>query len=175
METSYITLTEFSSAIRRTRASAICLLLCTLGLGPSASAQQAALAMNPKEARLHKLFNPLHGAYPASGVARDSASDQEAASTTNTHEVVLHHFLSPPHGAYPALGVIRDLEGNLYGTTNGSYSDIGGGGTHDAGVVFKIDPSGNQTVLHSFTGGADGSYPEWSHPRRGRQPLRGHQ
>ena len=115
--------------------------------------------MNPKETKLPKLFNPLHGAYPASGVARDSASDQEAASTTNTHEVVLHHFLSPPHGAYPALGVIRDLEGNLYGTTNGSYSDIGGGGTHDAGVVFKIDPSGNQTVLHSFTGGADGSSP----------------
>jgi uncharacterized repeat protein (TIGR03803 family) len=113
--------------------------------------------MNPKEVKLHRLFNPLHGAYPASG--GDSGSAQEAAPAMNTQEVVLHNFVSPPHGAYPATGVIRDLEGNLYGTTNGSYSDIGGGGTHDAGVVFKIDTSGNQTVLHSFTGGADGSSP----------------
>jgi uncharacterized repeat protein (TIGR03803 family) len=159
MATSYIPSTEFSSAIRRTRASAICLFLCTLGLCPSASAQEAGLAMNPKEVKLHKLFNPLHGAYPASGVVRDSVSAQEAAPATNTQEVVLHNFLSPPHGAYPATGVIRDLEGNLYGTTNGSYSDIGGGGTHDAGVVFKIDTSGNQTVLYTFTGAADGSSP----------------
>jgi uncharacterized repeat protein (TIGR03803 family) len=159
MATSYIPSTEFSSAIRRTRASAICLFLCTLGLCPSASAQEAGLAMNPKEVKLHKLFNPLHGAYPASGVVRDSVSAQEAAPATNTQEVVQHNFLSPPHGAYPATGVIRDLEGNLYGTTNGSYSDIGGGGTHDAGVVFKIDTSGNQTVLYTFTGAADGSSP----------------
>jgi uncharacterized repeat protein (TIGR03803 family) len=57
------------------------------------------------------------------------------------------------------VGVIHDPAGNLYGTTNGSYSDIGGGGTNNAGVVFKLDTSGNQTVLYSFTGGADGSSP----------------
>jgi uncharacterized repeat protein (TIGR03803 family) len=55
--------------------------------------------------------------------------------------------------------VVRDLAGNLYGTTNGAYSDIGGGGTHNAGVVFKLDTWGNQTVLYIFTGGADGSSP----------------
>jgi len=55
--------------------------------------------------------------------------------------------------------VIRDPEGNLYGTTNGSYSDVGGGGTNNAGVVFKVDTCGNETVLYSFTGGADGSSP----------------
>jgi uncharacterized repeat protein (TIGR03803 family) len=26
--------------------------------------------------------------------------------------------------------------------------------------VFKLDPSNNETVLHSFTGGTDGSYLE---------------
>jgi uncharacterized repeat protein (TIGR03803 family) len=46
----------------------------------------------------------------------------------------------------------RDSAGNLYGTTSG-------GGASDNGVVFKLDPSGNETVLHSFTGGADGSSP----------------
>ena len=115
--------------------------------------------MNPKEVKQQKLFNPLHVAHPASGVVRDSVSAEEAAPATNSQEVVLHSFSSPPHGAYPATGVIRDLEGNLYGTTNGSYSDIGGGGTHDAGVVFKIDTWGNQRVLYTFTGAADGSSP----------------
>ena len=46
----------------------------------------------------------------------------------------------------------RDPAGNLYGTTNG-------GGPSNAGVVFKLDTSGNETVLHSFTGGADGGSP----------------
>ena len=97
--------------------------------------------MNTKEVKQHKLLNPLQ-LYTPFRVVRDAVSAEEAAPATNAHEVVLHHFASPPHGAYPATGVIRDLEGNLYGTTNGSYSDIGGGGTHDAGVVFKIDTVG---------------------------------
>jgi len=151
--------TNFSSAIRRTRASAVCLFLCTLGLGPLASAQDTARTVNPKEVKLPKLFHPLHGASPASGVVRDFVNAQEAAPATSTHQIVLHNFVSPPHGAYPSTGVIRDPEGNLYGTTNGSYSDIGGGGTHDAGVVFKIDRSGHQMVVYTFTGGTDGGSP----------------
>jgi hypothetical protein len=27
------------------------------------------------------------------------------------------------------------------------------------GTVFKLDAAGNETLLHSFTGGADGAYP----------------
>jgi uncharacterized repeat protein (TIGR03803 family) len=46
---------------------------------------------------------------------------------------------------------VRDKAGNLYGTTTI-------GGTGFAGTVFKIDPSGNETVLHSFSG-ADGETP----------------
>src|SRR5271168_346661 len=88
-----------------------------------------------------------------------SASAQEVAPALNSEEVVLHNFASPPNGAYPANGVILDEQGNLYGTTNGAYSDVPGGGTNNAGVVFKIDPSGKETVLYSFTGGADGGNP----------------
>ena len=62
---------------------------------------------------------------------------------------MLHNFASPPQGAYPANGVIRDEQGNLYGTTNGAYSDVPGGdkqrgrgdGTPYAGVVLR--PNGN--------------------------------
>ena len=34
-----------------------------------------------------------------------------------------------------------------------------GGGTAFAGVAFRVDTSGNETVLHTFTGGADGGTP----------------
>ncbi|MGA2593928.1 MAG: choice-of-anchor tandem repeat GloVer-containing protein [Bryobacteraceae bacterium] len=64
-------------------------------------------------------------------------------------ETVQHSFASPPTGANPQ-GVIRDSAGNLYGT---AYS----GGAAGAGVVFKVDTAGKQTVLHSFGGGTDGA------------------
>jgi uncharacterized repeat protein (TIGR03803 family) len=146
------------SAIRRIGAFVVCLLwlLCQ---GSSAGAQEAAPTLSPKEVMPHSFINPPHDARPARAMIRDRARTREAAPELNTKEVVLHHFSSPRHGAYPAAGVIRDFEGNLYGTTNGSYSDIGGGGTHDAGVVFKIDPWGTETVLYTFKGGADGSSP----------------
>jgi uncharacterized repeat protein (TIGR03803 family) len=67
-------------------------------------------------------------------------------------ETVLHNFPTPPKGAGPNAGVIRDSAGNLYGTTEN-------GGTAGAGVVFKVDTAGRQTVLYSFTGGADGANP----------------
>jgi uncharacterized repeat protein (TIGR03803 family) len=47
--------------------------------------------------------------------------------------------------------VIRDSAGNLYGTT----FDGGLG----AGVVYKVDATGHETVLYSFIGGTDGSKP----------------
>ena len=67
-------------------------------------------------------------------------------------ETVLHAFISPDGGYYPAAGLIRDAAGNLYGTT---YS----GGANGFGTVFKLDSTGHLTVLHPFTGGADGGYP----------------
>ncbi len=136
-----------------------CLFLFNLGLALSASAQQSAPPLKPQDVTRHNFVIPPHGTNPAADVPRFSANAQAAAPAPDPKEVVLHNFVSPPHGAYPAFGVVRDIEGNLYGTTNGAYSDIGGGGTHNAGVVFKVDTSGNETVLYSFTGGNDGSSP----------------
>jgi uncharacterized repeat protein (TIGR03803 family) len=42
--------------------------------------------------------------------------------------------------------------GNLYGTTSGD-------GASGMGVVYKVDKNGNETVLYSFTGRADGGTP----------------
>ena len=51
-----------------------------------------------------------------------------------------------------------DGAGNLYGTTyfGGAYQNCNGDG---CGTVFKLDAAGNETVLHSFTNGADGGFP----------------
>ncbi len=65
---------------------------------------------------------------------------------------VLHSFQYFPHGATPYAPLYLDSSGNLYGTTNG-------GGQYNAGVVFKLEPSGSQTVLYTFSGGTDGGNP----------------
>jgi uncharacterized repeat protein (TIGR03803 family) len=70
---------------------------------------------------------------------------------TTGHATVLHNFTNGPDGGNPYGGVIRDSAGNLYGTASG-------GGALGLGVVFKIDTSGNETVLYNFTG-ADGAGP----------------
>ena len=62
-------------------------------------------------------------------------------------ETVLHSFSGYPDDGYlPDGDLVMDAAGNLYGTT---YS----GGTFGLGTVFKVDSSGQETVLHNFTGG----------------------
>lgn len=68
------------------------------------------------------------------------------------NETVLYNFSGGADGGYPESPVIRDQQGNLYGTTTQ-------GGSAGQGVVFKLDTSGNETILHNFTGGSDGSTP----------------
>ncbi len=63
-----------------------------------------------------------------------------------------HSFTEGSDGGNPWGGIARDKKGNLYGTTNQ-------GGAFGHGVVFKVDKQGNYTLLHTFTGGADGAQP----------------
>src|SRR5579859_1072684 len=145
---------EFRRGSYRRIVAVSCLAACIVGSVFSAGAQNGA----KKDGAGHRPFMPRHGASSKPGVSRFSANAQSAA-TTSGKQIVIHNFASPSRGAFPSIGVIRDLEGNLYGTTNGSYSDVGGGGTNNAGVVFRLDRFGDQSVLYSFTGGADGGTP----------------
>jgi uncharacterized repeat protein (TIGR03803 family) len=57
----------------------------------------------------------------------------------------LHSFAGLSDGAYPYAALVQGSDGNFYSTTFE-------GGTHDAGTVFKITPSGVLTTLHNFAG-----------------------
>jgi uncharacterized repeat protein (TIGR03803 family) len=67
-----------------------------------------------------------------------------------------------PDGEGPDAGVVLDQAGNIYGTTAiGGLTNCGSNGS-GCGVVFELAPSGSgwtETMLHTFTGGADGNEP----------------
>ncbi len=73
---------------------------------------------------------------------------------------LLYTFTGGADRGAPIGGLIMDAQGNLYGTTQG------GGNLacpHGCGTVYKVDPTGKETVLYSFTGtGGDGSFPHGS-------------
>jgi uncharacterized repeat protein (TIGR03803 family) len=76
-------------------------------------------------------------------------------------ETVLYRFLGGADGAFPDAALIADKSGNLYGTTNvGGIAN--GHCSLGCGTVFKLAPDGTETVLHAFTGKADGAYPHAS-------------
>jgi uncharacterized repeat protein (TIGR03803 family) len=85
--------------------------------------------------------------------------------TASGTESVLYSFTGGKDGATPAAGVIRDSAGNLYGTAQfGGGSPCSGEG---CGTVFMLRKSRKLIVLHSFTGGTDGSNPEAGLIRKG--------
>jgi uncharacterized repeat protein (TIGR03803 family) len=79
-------------------------------------------------------------------------------------ETVLYSFTGGADGAAPEAGLAWDASGNLYGTTRAG-GDLTACLTIGCGVVFELSPSSTgwqETVLHTFTGAADGGYPQAS-------------
>ncbi|MFZ0793039.1 MAG: choice-of-anchor tandem repeat GloVer-containing protein [Candidatus Korobacteraceae bacterium] len=77
---------------------------------------------------------------------------QTAAAQTYT---ILYTFQGGTDGGFPNAGVYRDASGNLYGITNtaGNRNDCN---DYGCGTIYKLAPGGQLSVLHTFTGGADG-------------------
>ncbi len=121
------------------------------------------------------------GEYPSNGVIRDAAGnlygttltggDLTCTQASNTgkgcgtvfkldargHKTVLHRFTGiPGDGAVPEGGLIQDAAGNLYGVTGQGGHCIDRIG---CGTVFKVDASGQETVLFDFDGGPQGNVP----------------
>jgi uncharacterized repeat protein (TIGR03803 family) len=119
-----------------------------------------------EETVLYSFSGGADGANPYAGLVRDSsgnlygttshagASDSGVVFELDTAgtETVLYTFTGGTDGAFPYAGLVRDSSGNLYGTTYG-------GGASSSGVVFEVNTSGGETVLHSFTGLTDGGSP----------------
>src|SRR6185437_7479795 len=78
-----------------------------------------------------------------------------AAGKTEWVLTTLYSFSGGKDGKTPSSGLVKDSSGALIGTT------LSGGGKND-GTVFKLTPpttaggKWTQSVLHAFTGGADG-------------------
>ena len=98
----------------------------------------------------------------SAGVIRDSAGNIYGAAAAACYSSwirparrVLHSFT----GGVDGRPTSRDPRsaGNFYGTSRGrphrAVADLG------CGVVYKLDADGQETVLHTFTGGADGGTP----------------
>ncbi|MGO9343631.1 MAG: choice-of-anchor tandem repeat GloVer-containing protein [Acidimicrobiales bacterium] len=70
-------------------------------------------------------------------------------------ESILHTFGAPGDGSKPDGIVVANRRGDLFGETTV-------GGADQQGTVFELVPTGThdaETVIHTFTGGTDGSQP----------------
>ena len=81
--------------------------------------------------------------------------------TPSGTKTTLHVFGRTVHdGALPEGGLVL-LNGAFYGTTDsgGTYDCALSGSFLGCGTAFKVTPSGKYKRLYSFTGNADGAYP----------------
>lgn len=133
--------------------------------GPASAGTVFKLDRHGNEA-LHAFTGGMNGQLPLSSLIRDAAGNfygtifaggthSKGAIYTiskNGKERTLYSFKGQPDGENPYPALLRDAQGSFYGTT---YI----GGIRGEGVAFKLDATGAETVLHSFTGGQDGRFP----------------
>ena len=82
------------------------------------------------------------------------AGNASGAVVSKATYTILHRFSGGNQDGWgPGANVTLDDAGNIYGTTD--YGTASGDG-----VVFELAPDGTETILHAFSGGADGSQPD---------------
>jgi uncharacterized repeat protein (TIGR03803 family) len=140
-------------------------LTCQFGLGCGVVFR---IAPNGKETVLYAFTGGQDGVMPSGDLIRDQAGNLYGVTefggtssdgivfkvTPSGKETVLYTFSGGATGYSPMGRLATDDKGNVYGTTYG-----GGDPSCLCGVVFKIDPGGNETILHNFTGNPDGANP----------------
>jgi len=77
------------------------------------------------------------------------------------NKTTVYTFTGPTDGKQPYSNLLFDAKGNFYGLTNGGGTGTGCG-SYGCGTAFEMSPSTTGwtfTVLHTFSGGSDGAYP----------------
>jgi uncharacterized repeat protein (TIGR03803 family) len=82
-----------------------------------------------------------------------------ASSAQTVTEKLLHSFAGGTDGNSPESSVIQASDGNFYGVTLYGGGKTGCGNASGCGTVYKISPSGVETVLHAFNGVTEGALP----------------
>jgi uncharacterized repeat protein (TIGR03803 family) len=102
----------------------------------------------------------LYGTTICGGASKNCYTGTVFELAKNGKLTVLHSFTGGSDGGAPMASLIMDNAGILYGTTfTGGDVSCKLQGYTGCGVVFKLDPSGKETVLHAFAGKADGAFP----------------
>ena len=116
-----------------------------------------------KETVLYSFTGGMDGISPEAPLIQDAAGNLYGTATSSLdfggvgnvfkldtagNQTVLYSFGVWPDGGYPYGPLIRDAAGNLYGTTRFGGDFFG----CSCGVVFKLSPTGQETVLHTFAG-----------------------
>jgi uncharacterized repeat protein (TIGR03803 family) len=93
-----------------------------------------------------------------SGKCKGSTGCGVAFKLNKNGKVVWLHSFNGANGQNPAAGWLRDAAGNLFGTTQygGKSNQLCSLG---CGVVFKLDKTGRETILHKLSGNLDGEAP----------------
>ena len=87
----------------------------------------------------------FYGTTYQGGSTGDGTVFQMTPSGTVTILHSFHDGTVTGDGAYPTAGLVQGKDGNFYGTTS-QY------GTNFAGVLFKVTPTGAETILYQFGG-----------------------
>jgi uncharacterized repeat protein (TIGR03803 family) len=128
---------------------------------------------------LHSFFGGDDGMYAYGSLVRDPSGNLYGVTyfggvfeggtafkvDSNDNETIVHSFGGTGDGVPPGAGLAMDRAGNLYGTTTE-------GGRSFFGTVFKLDPTGKETVLHTFLG-KQGDGPDWGVIRDSKGNLYG--
>jgi uncharacterized repeat protein (TIGR03803 family) len=121
-----------------------------------------------KERTLYK-FKGNDGFNPRGGLTMDVQGNFYGTAggvfelTSQGVETVVYWFSGGNDGGSPIGDLVMDSQGNLYGTTFfGGSTGCGAGG---CGVLFKVTPSGSETVLYTFCSAQNCT--DGSHPRAG--------
>lgn len=127
---------------------------------------------------LYSFTGGIDGAYPWAALTLDASGDiygtafeggkngagtvfeLKRTATGGRRFTLIHTFTDGEDGGYPSGNLLFDQAGELYGTT--SFGGILTCYSLGCGVAYKLTPGGGEwreTVMHTFTDGLDGEFP----------------